>query len=147
MTVRRAQVSDLQDIAALERTCFSDPWSESSFRNVLEDENSVLLVLTEEDIFRGFCVLLLLGPEAEILNIAVAPEARNRGCGGALLDRALEDAAQNGAEDVFLEVRASNAPAISLYTRRGFVPCGRRKNYYTRPTEDAILMKRGLTLC
>jgi len=87
----------------------------------------------------------LVDPEAEILDLAVAQVQRRKGHARFLLERFLQLAAKNGVREVFLEVRESNAAAIALYTNFGFSRSGRRPNYYSHPTEAALLLKRKLT--
>jgi ribosomal-protein-alanine N-acetyltransferase len=93
----------------------------------------------------GVLAGLFSGEEIEILNLAVPPEKRREGVASQLLDGALTAARNSGAERAFLEVRASNAGAIAFYERNGFLQSGRRKNYYSAPREDALLLSRGLS--
>ena len=137
--IRLASEADLSGVAALERECFSDPWSEDSFRSEL-GEDSIFLVCGADGI-DGFCILRLLTPECEILNVAVRKEARRSGVGKALLQEAVTLAEGRGADTFFLEVREQNIPARALYEALGFTAVGRRKRYYSHPTEDAILMQ------
>jgi [ribosomal protein S18]-alanine N-acetyltransferase len=88
----------------------------------------------------GHGILWWVGPEAEVANVAVHPALRGSGAGGILLDTLLAEAGIQGVERVFLEVRESNAPARALYARRGFAEVGRRKRYYRKPTEDALIL-------
>lgn len=88
----------------------------------------------------GFLVAHKLVSEAEILNLAVHPEARRKGIGSQLIDAAIEWSRGLGAENVFLEVRASNANAIRFYERQGFVVAGKRPRYYSEPAEDALVL-------
>jgi ribosomal-protein-alanine N-acetyltransferase len=92
----------------------------------------------------GYSVLARAADEAELLNLAVAEGARGRGVGTALVRRVITDAAEWGAWAVFLEVRASNAAALALYGRAGFSEVGRRRGYYRRPLEDALILRREL---
>ncbi len=136
----------LEDIAALERLCFSTPWSKESLREVGESEDHVFYVLTggnglSREILGFGCVSVMLD-EAELLNIAVSPAHRKMGLGQLLLSALFDEAARRGAQRFFLEVRESNLPALKLYLRNGFVAVGRRKRYYTNPTEDAVIMLR-----
>jgi len=140
MKLRRAVIEDLPALVRIEDRSFSAPWSEKGMRDALETEVICTLIAQEESVLLGYAMIALLGVEAEIYNIAVDPDARRRGLGRALLAAALQEAINDGAETVFLEVRESNTPARGLYETHGFVPVGRRKNYYTNPTEDAILM-------
>src|SRR3712207_1359794 len=92
----------------------------------------------------GYVVAWFAGGEGEIANVAVAPLARGRGIGGQLLDAAIAAAADHGAEALYLDVRESNARARALYDSRGFVEVGRRRRYYRRPDEDAIVLRRAI---
>jgi ribosomal-protein-alanine N-acetyltransferase len=95
----------------------------------------------------GYAVLMPLPDEVELLNITIAPSQQQRGLGRQLLDRICSDASKRGAQRMFLEVRASNLPARTLYERSGFVEIGLRKNYYAAhggQRENAILMAREL---
>ncbi|MFO0271620.1 MAG: ribosomal protein S18-alanine N-acetyltransferase, partial [Gemmatimonadota bacterium] len=91
----------------------------------------------------GFVALRTMADEGEILNVAVAPAARRSGVGRALVRHALASAAAAGAFSVFLEVRPSNAAALTLYRSFGFVEVGRRHRYYRAPVEDALVLRRG----
>ena len=92
----------------------------------------------------GYVVAWLVVDEAEVANIAVASEARGLGVGARLLDDALDAARRHGATTVYLEVRDSNAAARALYASRGFQQIGRRRHYYRKPVEDALVMRREL---
>lgn len=92
----------------------------------------------------GYVVAWLVVDEAEVANVAVAPEVRGRGVGARLLDDALAAARDRGAAVAYLEVRDSNAAARALYASRGFEQVGRRRNYYRKPVEDALVMRREL---
>ena len=87
---------------------------------------------------------LLYGEEGEIADLAVAPAARRRGIGGVLLDRVVATAMESGVGALYLEVRESNVAARALYQSRGFDMVGRRRGYYSRPAEDALLLRRSL---
>jgi ribosomal-protein-alanine N-acetyltransferase len=89
----------------------------------------------------GYVVAWLVADEAEVANLAVAPEWRGRGVGAALLDAALNEARNGGAHVAHLEVRDSNVAARALYGSRGFMPVGRRRRYYQAPVEDAVLLR------
>jgi ribosomal-protein-alanine N-acetyltransferase len=92
----------------------------------------------------GYVLAMALGVEGEIADIAVAPRARGRGIGGALLDEATVRLADTGVRALFLEVRESNSAARGLYDSRGFAPVGRRRGYYRHPPEDALVLRRDL---
>ena len=136
----------LPQVAALEKVCFpADPWSEELFRAALESPHtSLLLAEGENGTALGYAVLSAVLDEGNLDNIAVAPHCRRRGVADALLST-LTDFGRARMSVLFLEVRASNLPAITLYEKHGFVPVGRRKNYYESPKEDALLMTLDLT--
>ena len=131
----------LPQVAALEQVCFpADPWSEELFRAALENPRVCILLAQEEDgAILGYAVLSVILDEGSLDNIAVAPHCRRQGVADALLS-ALTGFGRDHLAVLMLEVRASNAPAIALYEKHGFAAVGRRKNYYSAPKEDAILM-------
>lgn len=131
----------LPQVAALEKLCFpADPWSEGLFQDALESPHTTILVAEGEDgTVLGYAVLSAVLDEGNLDNIAVAPRCRRQGVGDALLS-ALTDFGRTRLSALFLEVRSSNLPAIALYEKHGFVPVGRRRNYYETPREDALLM-------
>ena len=134
--------SPREQIAALERECFSTPWSEAMLTEVLFDSQASFIVAeSEEGGVLGYAGLQVVLDEGYIDNIAVEPNARRHGVADELLDVFCRFGEANLAF-LTLEVRASNAPAIALYRKHGFEEAGRRKNYYTKPTEDAVIMTR-----
>ena len=136
----------LPQVAAMEKLCFpADPWSEELFQAALENPHTaVLLAEGENGAVLGYAVLSAVLDEGNLDNIAVAPRCRRRGVADALLS-ALTDIGRTNLSVLFLEVRVSNYPAIALYEKHGFVPVGRRKNYYETPREDALLMTLDLS--
>jgi ribosomal-protein-alanine N-acetyltransferase len=92
----------------------------------------------------GYLVARAIDQEGEILNLAVAPERRRNGLGGKLLEAGLDALKTRGVADVFLEVRASNEAAIAMYLAHGFRPMGRRQEYYRKPVEDAMVLRRAI---
>ena len=134
--------SHIEQIAALERECFSTPWSEAMLTEALFDSQASFIVAeSEEGGVLGYAGLQVVLDEGYIDNIAVEPNARRHGVADELLDVFCRFGEANLAF-LTLEVRASNAPAIALYRKHGFEEAGRRKNYYTKPTEDAVIMTR-----
>lgn len=131
-------------IAALERCCFSDPWSETSIRTELDNPISRWLVAEEDGRVVGYVGAQKVPPEADVMNLAVAPAERGRGLGAALLEALAARLQGDGITALFLEVRVSNTPARSLYAAQGFVEVGRRKKYYVNPTEDALILRKEL---
>jgi ribosomal-protein-alanine N-acetyltransferase len=148
LQIDRARREDLPAIAEIEGRCFSDPWSERSFADLLMHPRIYFDCARLHDAQSdgapvvGYVVAWFAAGEGEIANLAVAPDYRNRGIGGALLDRALREGARLGAGEVFLEVRSSNLRARTLYESRGFAEVGRRRRYYRRPVEDAVILRR-----
>ena len=132
----------LDQVADIERLCFSDPWSRRMLSEHLENECAATLVAQGADgTVLGYAGLLVVLDEGYIDNIAVEEAARRHGVGDALLDVFCRFG-QAHLSFLTLEVRASNAPAIALYRKHGFQEAGRRKNYYQQPREDAIIMTR-----
>ena len=119
---------------------FSDPWSTQDFRDCVAFA-LFLVAVGPDDGVSGYVVALEAADEGEILNLAVAPAGRRRGLGRALVEQMLEALRGRGVRQVYLEVRESNAPARALYASRGFTEVGRRKQYYRRPVEDAIVLR------
>ena len=140
--ITRMTAADVADVAALEAVCFSDPWSEASVASELENPLSLWLVARDAAGLLGYIGSQSVPDEADMMNLAVRPDARRQGVAQALL-RALEAALrENGIRSLTLEVRAGNAPAIRLYTQAGFRQVGLRKNYYFHPKEDALILKK-----
>jgi ribosomal-protein-alanine N-acetyltransferase len=142
LSIKVVESADLPAVAVIERRAFSDPWSEKSFRDALahpaiyfagaRDDGGELL---------GYVVAWFVADEGQIANLAVVPTAWGSGVGRALLDAALREAQVRKAEHVYLEVRDSNERARRLYRSRGFEEVGRRRSYYRRPVEDAIVLR------
>ena len=133
----------LDQVAELERICFSTPWSRNMLAEELDNALSAFLVaLDESGKVVGYAGLQVVLDEGYITNVAVRPECRRQGIAGKLLQVFLDFAQGNHLAFLTLEVRASNYDAIALYGSRGFRSVGRRKNYYEHPKEDAIIMTK-----
>ena len=133
-------------IAKLEAQCFSDPWSEESvLSHIHSDSGLALSILHGEDTVAYLLASLVFGAgEGELYRICVDHDHRRLGLGNALM-RALDAVSREvGVRDLYLEVRASNAPAINCYQKSMWETVGTRKNYYKNPTEDAVLMHKTL---
>ena len=131
----------LDEVAELERICFSVPWSRNMLAEELDNLLSAFLVaLDDNDRVVGYAGLQVVLDEGYITNVAVRPECRRMGVASQLLQVFLNFAKANKLAFLTLEVRASNYDAIALYGSRGFRSVGRRKNYYEHPKEDAIIM-------
>ena len=139
-TIRPMTEADVASAAALEALCFSEPWSEKSFLDAIHNENTLYLVAYEDDRFVGMCGLWQSFDEADVMNVAVSPECRKSGLASALMEELIRLGKERGILYFTLEVRSSNAPAIALYEKFGFVTEGVRKNFYEKPREDALIM-------
>lgn len=135
----RLTEADLIDAANLERLCFSEPWSENSLRLLL-NENAVGIAAHCDGRTVAYGGMTWVLDEASVTDIAVHPDFRRRGLGRAITERLLQTARDYGVTRVFLEVRKSNTAAKKLYENAGFIVCGERKNFYSRPTESALQM-------
>jgi [ribosomal protein S18]-alanine N-acetyltransferase len=121
-------------------------WSEESLVQLASTECPVWIAeLTGAGCTAGFLIGRIAADEFEILNMAVSRAHRRNGIASKLLESALKFSQNAGATRAYLEVRASNAAAIALYTRQGFTQCGRRTNYYRTPSEDALLLSLSLS--
>ena len=141
MIIKKMNPSHVPMIAQLETVCFHDPWSEASIRSELDNDLSLWLVAMEDDRLLGYVGSQTVLGWTDMMNVAVAPEARRRGVGEALIRRLMEMLRERKCECLTLEVRASNAGAIALYEKLGFTEVGRRKNYYRNPREDALILR------
>ena len=134
--------SHIPEIAGMEKLCFAEPWSEKLLEDALYDPQASFLVAEDETgRVLGYAGLHAVLDEGYIDNVAVRPDARGQGVASALLEVFCRFG-QAHLSFLTLEVRAGNGPAIQLYLKHGFEQVGRRKNYYQRPREDAILMTR-----
>ncbi len=131
-----AAKEDAEEIAEIEKECFSDNWSENAVLTQIDRQQ--IIVYKDGGEIVGYCIFMTAADEGEILRIAVKPDMRKSGIGQKILDSAIRIMAQRGAAELFLEVRASNDAAIRLYEKAGFVKTGVRKNYYENK-EDAVL--------
>lgn len=146
--VRAMEEGDLPRVARVERASFSVPWSRQAFGKLMGRREVLCRVVEREGPgdpqVVGHAILWCLADEAELANIAVAPEERGRGLGGLLLDAVLEEVRDWRVRRVFLEVRRSDDRAQRLYRSRGFRHLGIRRDYYRRPREDALVMARAV---
>lgn len=134
---------DPRQLAQLETEAASHSWSETQYRDALQAGYPLFGLFAPDGDLLGFCLIMTVLDEAEILNIAIAKAHQGQGHGRLLLTGVLGALASTGTRRIFLEVRASNAPARKLYQNCGFTACGLRKNYYPAALgrEDAILME------
>lgn len=135
----RIERTHLSEVAELEALCFSEPWSEKSLELLL-GETATGFVCVREGRVLAYGGMLIVPDEGQITNVAVHPDARRGGLGRAIVDAMIDEARARGLEQISLEVRVSNLAAIALYERAGFTVEGRRKGFYRRPVEDALVM-------
>lgn len=140
LTVRQMEEADLGSVARIEASIFSKPWSEEGFRDSLKLPNTVYLVAEQDGSIAGYIGMLCVLDEGEITNVAVAEGFRRQGIGERLLSSLLQAGRKEGVDSFTLEVRGSNSSARRLYRKLGFQEEGIRRNFYEKPTEDAILM-------
>lgn len=136
------QRQDVPQIAALERACFSDPWSEQSVASELDNPLSLWLVCRDGEHVLGYVGSQTVLGESDMMNIAVAPDARRRGIAQLLIGALTQQLRERGSHSLLLEVRPSNAAAVSLYRKLGFAQVGRRPNYYCHPKEDGLILRK-----
>ncbi len=137
--IREFRKGDEVFLAELERECFSEPWSETAFLESSKN-STVFLLYTEDGKVLGYAGLQIVLDEGYVTNIAVTKAARRKGIGLDLVAALKALAKTRSLSFISLEVRISNTPAISLYEKTGFKKMGIRKNFYSAPTEDAIIM-------
>lgn len=139
MTAEKLTLAHLSQVAELEKVCFADPWSEKALEILVTDE-AYGAVCLENGRAMAYGSILWGVDEGQIINVATHPDARRRGMGAAVLEHLIATATTRGCEQLSLEVRISNTPAIALYERYGFLKMGLRRGFYKHPTEDAYVM-------
>lgn len=139
-----ADTADLDGVLEVEAECFTSPWTREMYASELRNRAvcHIFVVRTEDCVVAGFCAFWLVLDEVHINNLAMRPQFRTQGIGTALLLHVLAEGRHLGARRATLEVRASNGPARRLYERLGFGVAGTRRNYYTNPVEDALILWR-----
>ena len=140
MLIREMTTEDLDEVCRIEQETFSDPWSKKSFLDTMSDENNHYLVVVIDEIIAGYCGYCGVLGEGYIYNVAVKQSFRKQGIGFAMLAELIKQAKSRGISSLTLEVRQSNLPAINLYKRLGFAEAGIRKDFYTKPLENAVIM-------
>ncbi|HET7293993.1 MAG TPA: ribosomal protein S18-alanine N-acetyltransferase [Vicinamibacteria bacterium] len=151
LVLETAEREDLPALHDLERRCHTHPWNLRHFEAALRDGSTRVRVLRRRRAappadrgIEGFCVVQVAADEMHVHNLVVRPESRRLGLGRRLLDDALAWAAEAGVRQAFLEVRQSNWGALALYRAAGFDAVSVRKDYYDRPREDALVLRREL---
>jgi len=140
MTITDVKPSHLDEIQAIETACFSMPWHRAALEKQMCADNCIFLAAVDDNgAVMGYIGMMFVLDEGYISNIAVSPEFRRCGVADALI-RALIVRAKKTLSFITLEVRESNYPAVYLYTKHGFEVVGKRKNFYDKPKENALLM-------
>lgn len=141
---------DIELLVPWERAVFpDDPWSAETFWSELAQGRTRHYLVAERDgEIAGYAGLLAVGGDGDVQTIAVVPSHQGTGVGSALLDALLDEAARRGCDDVLLEVRGDNSPALSLYRRKGFTELSTRRGYYTTahgPVDGTVMRLRGVS--
>ncbi len=136
---------DIESIARIEKECFSSPWSEEGLRSELTNEGAHFFTAKKNGKVAGYMGMHIVLDECYIANVAVSTDFRRKGIADALLHFAEETARDKGCSFISLEVRVSNSPAIKLYEKHGYISMGERKNFYSNPTENALIMTKNLS--
>ncbi len=140
--IREMYQDDVAAVARLEREIFASPWSLQSFQSAVSSKDNIYYAALEQEQIVGYIGIWLSFDTADLCNLAVAPLYRRRHVAQGLLEQGLAKAREKGAERILLEVRQNNLPAISFYKKNHFTKIGVRKNYYSSPVEDALIMER-----
>ena len=142
MEIIRMNESHVPQIARLEQLCFSDAWSENSITSELTNKLSLWLVAMDGNTVAGYVGSQSVMGWADMMNLCVAPDYRRQGIGEKLTQELEKQLKENQVTCLTLEVRLSNAPAIALYEKLGFVQVGKRPRYYEKPREDALILRK-----
>ena len=132
----------VKNIAALEQEVFANPWTCEMINSSETSDFDCVEVMEKDGIFQGYIIYSVVCDSADLLRVAVKPEFRRSGVAGCLMQKMMNDCGKGEVQNIFLEVRASNTPAIEMYKKYGFVEISRRKNYYRLPVEDGIVMQK-----
>ena len=138
--IREMEMDDLESVAVLEEELFQVPWSLNGLFSFFLREDVCFFVAEEEGKLVGYCGIVTVLDEGDIVKVAVSGKYQRRGVGRRLLQGTMEKMREKGVRVFHLEVREGNQAAVGLYEKLGFVRDGTRKNYYENPVEDAILM-------
>lgn len=142
MILTNMRQEHVAQVAALEKLCFRDPWSENSVASELNNPLSLWLVAVDGERVAGYVGSQTVMEESDMMNVAVHPDYRKQGIATALIVGLVEELRKRGSHCLTLEVRASNEMAISVYRKLDFQEVGRRKNYYRNPREDALILRK-----
>ena len=142
MMITNMRQEHVAQVAALEKLCFSDPWSENSVASELNNPLSLWLVALDGETVAGYVGSQTVMDESDMMNLAVHPDYRCQGIGSRLVDELIKELKKKGSQRLTLEVRVSNEPAKRLYDELGFSEIAVRKRYYSHPKEDALILRK-----
>lgn len=143
--VRRMTVKDVDEVHFIEVTSFTNPWSKKSFKDeILYNKKAIYVVAQKDHEVIAYAGMWLIYGEGHITNIAVRKDMRGYGVGKQVTQGLIDEGIAQGINAFTLEVRSSNARAIKIYEKLGFKEVGIRKNYYTNPLEDAVIMWKNI---
>ncbi|MBQ7776280.1 MAG: ribosomal protein S18-alanine N-acetyltransferase [Lachnospiraceae bacterium] len=138
--IRRLREEDVEALSVMAKACFSVPWSAKAFAELVDDEKSIYLVAVCDKEVIGCCGVVNSYGDGDIDIVMVAEKYRGKGIAQVLLQELMKQGREMGVENFTLEVRVSNAPAIHVYEKLGFVSEGIRPRFYEKPVEDAMIM-------
>lgn len=141
MIIRNMKKGDVKSVAEIEQQVFSMPWSEKGILDFLDNTYSRFFVSEKDDEITGYIGSYIVADEMDITNIAVKNQYQRMGIGRMLMEKVMEEARNENCSFINLEVRESNNNAMGLYEKMGFKRVGIRKNFYSRPTENAIFYR------
>ncbi len=146
ITIRKMTHKDIAEVHAIEHRCFTTPWQVSSFEYEISNKDAILKVAVFNNQLIGYICIRSMLDVTHVLDLAVTPEFRHMGFGSLLLMNATYELRRLKPETVSitLEVRESNIAAIRLYEKFGFKEIGRRRGYYQKPHEDAVIMEHDI---
>jgi len=138
--IRKAVRPDIPKVMEIEKSLFSDPWDEKLFMDALDSEDKHFFVSIFDDDLAGYVIFEKVLDEGHITNLAVASEHRRKGVASQLVGKIVDMAKGLKMREIFLEVRRSNEAAKRLYSKFGFKEIGKRKGYYSKANEDALVL-------
>ena len=142
MRIAHMTAEYVPQVAALEKVCFSDPWSGKSVASEVENPLSCWMVALDGETVAGYVGSQTVMDETDMMNVAVHPDSRRQGVARALILALIGELRKRGSRCLTLEVRTSNDPARALYESLGFAHVGTRRNYYQNPKEDALILRK-----
>src|SRR5208337_70934 len=146
VTIREMSPGDVHVIAEIEKASYTMPWSETSFLSEVYSRHSITRIAELNRKIVAYICTKQVADEGVLMNLTVHPDCRRQGIANMIFSNTIEDLRRNGCRFLFLEVRISNIAAKKLYEKLNFKVVGTRKDYYLRPTEDALVMMLDLSI-